>query len=196
MTLVLIFGTSHVGKSTLAARIGGALGWPVVSTDKLGRHPGRPWPHVPPAVEEHYDKLSDMAILWFLRVHHGNMRAMLVRRIEDASAEGAGLVLEGSALRPDLVAEVAGPEVRALGLTASAAFVRDRIVAESAWARQGPAVQRRIDRFAVRSVTEGEAIAAEAGRLGLPMVDVSDGRALDAAFVEMVRSACGGGKEF
>ncbi|MEM7709936.1 MAG: AAA family ATPase [Pseudomonadota bacterium] len=193
MTLVLIFGTSHVGKSTLAARVGTALDRPVISTDKLGRHPGRPWPRVPPAVEEHYDKLSDTAILWFLRVHHGNMRAMLVRRIEAALAEGSGLVLEGSALRPDLVAEVAGPAVRALGLIAPETFVRARIVAESGWAERDPAVQRRIDRFAVRSIADGDAIAAEAEKLGLPLVDVSDGAALEAAFGAVLEAVRGAG---
>ena len=37
---LLLTGTSHVGKSTCAGKVGAALGWPVVSTDALARHPG------------------------------------------------------------------------------------------------------------------------------------------------------------
>ncbi len=41
--VLLIGGTSHVGKSTLAARLASSLGWSTRSTDQLARHPGRPW---------------------------------------------------------------------------------------------------------------------------------------------------------
>ena len=41
--ILLIGGTSHVGKSTLAQLLALKLGWNYRSTDKLARHPGRPW---------------------------------------------------------------------------------------------------------------------------------------------------------
>ncbi|MEM7487525.1 MAG: AAA family ATPase [Pseudomonadota bacterium] len=191
MTLVLIFGTSHAGKSTFARRLGAALGWPVRSTDRMGRHPGRPWPQVPPAVEEHYDRLSDAAILWFHRVHHENMRPLLRQRIDAALAAGTGTVLEGSALRPDLVAELCGARIRAVGLRAPDGVLRDRIAAESGWDGRPPDMRRRIDRFVARSLADGATIAAEAERLALSMVDTSDGAAVEAAFRALLADARG-----
>src|SRR5215468_118437 len=60
--VILIGGTSHTGKSTVAKRIAERLGAICVSTDSLARHPGRPWPaarEVPPHVVEHYLQLGD-----------------------------------------------------------------------------------------------------------------------------------------
>ncbi len=41
--VILIGGSSHAGKSTLGQAIAAKLGWSYRSTDKLARHPGRPW---------------------------------------------------------------------------------------------------------------------------------------------------------
>lgn len=41
--VILIGGASHTGKSTLAQALASHLGWNYRSTDKLARHPGRPW---------------------------------------------------------------------------------------------------------------------------------------------------------
>ena len=73
--VMLIGGTSHAGKSSLAAELAARLGYEALSTDKLARHPGRPWRQgeapVPPHVAEHYqhtnpggaDRLGERA-LW------------------------------------------------------------------------------------------------------------------------------------
>jgi 2-phosphoglycerate kinase len=41
--VVLIGGTSNVGKSTVAQAVAERLGFEYLSTDELARHPGRPW---------------------------------------------------------------------------------------------------------------------------------------------------------
>ena len=41
--VILIGGTSNIGKSTVAEAVAGKLGWGSISTDRLARHPGRPW---------------------------------------------------------------------------------------------------------------------------------------------------------
>lgn len=41
--VILIGGSSHAGKSTLAQALAAELGWSYGSTDKRARHPGRPW---------------------------------------------------------------------------------------------------------------------------------------------------------
>ena len=50
LRVVLIGGTSHVGKSTASELLAGTLGWAHVSTDSLARHPGRPWKPAPEKV--------------------------------------------------------------------------------------------------------------------------------------------------
>ena len=62
---ILISGTSHVGKSTLAEKLAERLGWAGMSTDKLGRHPGRPWLAIPAPVAEFYSRLTPETIHWF-----------------------------------------------------------------------------------------------------------------------------------
>lgn len=56
--VILLGGTSHAGKSTLARAVASSLGWRTLSTDQLARHPGRPWAlppqFVPTHVDEHY----------------------------------------------------------------------------------------------------------------------------------------------
>ena len=94
--VILISGTSHTGKSTFAAAIGAALDWPVVSTDGLARHPGRPWPKPRPHVAEVYSTLSTPSLVTLLQHHHSNLRPLLVQRI----AEGP-VILEGNAVRPE-----------------------------------------------------------------------------------------------
>ena len=116
-SVLLIFGTSHVGKSTLAARVGRALGWQVQSTDSLARHPGRPWPEVREPVAEFYSRLTDESVFWFLRVHHENMQPLLRQRIVADCQAGKGSVLEGSALRPEFINTLDRPEVLAVGFT-------------------------------------------------------------------------------
>ncbi len=103
-TGLLIFGSSHVGKTTLAERIGQATAWPVLSSDKMARHPGRPWPVVRAPVAEYYERLTDETIYWFLRTHYENMWPLIGRAIDAERQAGRHFVLEGSALRPDYLA--------------------------------------------------------------------------------------------
>ncbi|MGH3312924.1 MAG: hypothetical protein ACRDP3_20470, partial [Streptomyces sp.] len=60
--VVLIGGTSNVGKTTVAQEIADRFGFEQLSTDGLARHPGRPWRtpewEVPAHVAEHYGSLT------------------------------------------------------------------------------------------------------------------------------------------
>ena len=58
ITTVAIAGTSHVVKTSLAHSLADVCKWPVVSTDMLARHPGRPWHDPPEHVLEYFDKLG------------------------------------------------------------------------------------------------------------------------------------------
>ena len=61
--VILIGGSSHAGKSPLGLSLAAKFGWSYRSTDKLARHPGRPWVSankkaIPEHVAEHYGTLS------------------------------------------------------------------------------------------------------------------------------------------
>ena len=79
LRVVLIGGSSHAGKSTLAQSLASHLGWSCRSTDEgLAPHPGRPWQvkprEVPKHVADHYLSLSvDELITDVLRHYKGNV---------------------------------------------------------------------------------------------------------------------------
>ncbi|MBJ3783754.1 hypothetical protein [Devosia sediminis] len=178
---VLIGGTSHCGKSTLAADIGTATGAAVGSTDQMARHPGRPWLGVPEPVAEFYETLSDETIYWFLRVHHTNMWPMLALEIERQRAGGQGFVLEGTALRPESLAGLAGDHLVTLCLCANADFLVDRIRRESDYEARDTRMRRLIDRFVTRSIRDNAEIIADARKHGVWLVDAGDMTALATA---------------
>ena len=123
--VILIGGSSHSGKSALSESIAANLGWNRISTDTLARHPGRPWrpapEKVPDHVAEHYLSLSvDELIKDVLRHYRVNVwpkvEEIVASHINDPSR--AGLIIEGSALWPELVATLDFDNIATLWLTA------------------------------------------------------------------------------
>lgn len=178
-SVLLIFGTSHVGKSTLAAGMGTALGWKVLSTDQLARHPGRPWPEVKPAVADFYESLSDESIYWFLQVHHENLWPRIQHLIAAESASRQGLVFEGSALRPEFIANLESQAFVPVGLHASADFLLRRIKTESRYNELDGRMRSLVDKFITRSLHDNQNIVSAAERLGLRLVNIEDRDKLD-----------------
>lgn len=184
---VLITGTSHAGKSTLAASIGNALGWPVVSTDKLARHPGRPWPTAPRYVAEYYSLLSDDAIYTFLLHHHANMWPGIQRLIRDHREQDAPLVLEGSALRPEYLATLDTSEACMVYLHSDSDFLRQRMYDQSRYHELDRGHQRIVDKFVDRSLRDNKE-TREAARLhGLLAIDVRDSDAVETFLDDVTR---------
>ncbi|MCM5557569.1 AAA family ATPase [Pleomorphomonas sp. JP5] len=175
---ILIGGTSHVGKSTLADRLAERLGWARLSTDGLGRHPGRPWQDAPAPVLEFYERLSPETIHWFLGVHHENMWRQLRPMIEAERAAGRPFVLEGAALRPAFVAPLLTTQVFGVLLHAPDAFLVERMRTAAAYETRGAAERVPIDAFIDRSLRENAALLAEAQEVGLRVVDASDAQAV------------------
>jgi 2-phosphoglycerate kinase len=172
--IVLIGGTSHAGKSTLARQIAARLGLEALSTDKLARHPGRPWPtpgwSVPPHVAEHYSTLSPEELLGSVLAHYRRMWP----RIATLLAERAdnGLVLEGSALWPESAATLEQTDVAALWLTASDSFLTARIENESKYAFADAQGRTLIESFVRRTLLFNRHMMEATRRLGLPVIDV------------------------
>lgn len=171
MRVVLIGGTSHTGKSTLARGLAERLGWNVLSTDALARHPGRPWQTAPENAERvaaHYRELSPEATAAAQREHYERLWPTVEQRISGAD----GLVLEGTGIWPDRVAGLDPSRVAAFWLTADATTLRDRIHASSGFAGRTAEQQFVITRFVARTVLVDELLKAELRRHHLTGIDI------------------------
>jgi 2-phosphoglycerate kinase len=180
-SILLIGGSSHAGKSTLAARLAEARGWACRSTDKLARHPGRPWrpagEAVPPHVAEHFGRLSTDELIGSVMAHYrGAVWPLAEALIRDHAARGEGLVLEGSALWPQDVAELEFRGVSAVWLTAEPDLFRRRMLSESGYAQADAPGRRLIDAFLDRTLAFDALLMAEVRRLRLPWIEVRDDR--------------------
>ncbi|MFJ8971420.1 AAA family ATPase [Streptomyces anulatus] len=155
--VVLIGGTSNTGKSTVAGAVAERLGFEHRSTDGLARHPGRPWRtpehEVPPHVAEHYGTLTTDELLASVLDHYERLWPRIEELITERARAGApGLVLEGSALRPDRVARLTVPGTAAVWLTADDTVLRDRVRAAGRYEEATDAERHLMDRFLARTV--------------------------------------------
>ncbi|QLF71224.1 AAA family ATPase [Peteryoungia desertarenae] len=186
LLIILISGSSHVGKTTFATRLAEELGWESISTDSLARHPGRPWLGVSPHVKEYYSRLSDEAIYWFLLAHHENMWPMMRQRICAAQSAQAPLIFEGSALRPEYLGEILSREIRSFLLYADNNVLQERIRAEAGYHVADAASRHVIDRFIERSLRDNLEMHAAALKHGVQIADAADNAAMVGLFDEMV----------
>ena len=180
MKVVLIGGSSHVGKSSLAESLAAALGWDHISTDSLARHPGRPWrPHpekVPDHVAEHYLGLSvDELITDVLRHYKVNVwpKVEAIIASHTKSTSPARVVLEGSALWPEFAATLSSGRVAALWLTASEEVFRRRIRDGSMYSSKSPRERTMVDKFLARTLAYDSQMVEVVNRRGLTLIDVS-----------------------
>jgi 2-phosphoglycerate kinase len=184
LRVILIGGSSHAGKSSVAARLARRLGWEAASTDYLARHPGRPWAQKPlevrPHVAEHYLTLSVDELIASVLAHYRNIWPLAEVRVRERVAGGEALVLEGSALWPPLVAQLRLPEVAAVWLTTSPAIFETRMRRESAYEAADARGRRMIDQFLARTLRYDTDMKAEVDALGLPLVEIAPGDDVDA----------------
>ena len=185
--VILIAGSSHVGKTTLAARLADAVGCQAISTDRLARHPGRPWPSIPKPVVDFYEKLPAETIYWFLRVHHENMWAALKSMINDHVRTGGRVVLEGSALRPEYIASLVSEAIHGVCLYAPEAFLRQRMQDEARYPEVSAADRRVIDKFIERSLRDNSEMREAAKNHDLPVVDISRRESVERLFQSLVK---------
>ncbi|MGW5663100.1 hypothetical protein ACWEWG_23815 [Streptomyces sp. NPDC003758] len=183
MRVMLIGGTSNVGKSTVARELADRLGFAYRSTDGLARHPGRPWRtperEVPAHVTEHYAALTVEELTRSVLGHYQRLRPRveeLIAAHADEDGTGSGLVLEGSALLPDHVARLPGSGTGAVWLTADVSVVRARVYAAGQYDAATPSERLVMDKFVARSERFQSIVLDAVDRLGLTRLDVGDGR--------------------
>ena len=177
--VILIGGSSHSGKSALSESIAANLGWNRISTDTLARHPGRPWrpepEKVPDHVAEHYLSLSVDELIQDVLHHYRvnvwpKVEEIVASHINDPSR--GGLIIEGSALWPELVATLDFDNIATLWLTASEAVFQQRIRDESLYHSKTLRKRRMIDKFLERTLVYNAQMIEIANQHGFILVDV------------------------
>ena len=179
LNAILVGGASHVGKSAVSESLASRLGWDHVSTDSLARHPGRPWKPAPEKVPEHvarhYLSLSvDELVEDVLRHYQVNVWPQVEAIIASRSNESSttGIVLEGSALWPELAASLDFDKVAAVWLTAKEEVFRQRILAGSLFSSKFPRERKLIDKFLQRTLAYNARMVDAVSRHGFILVDV------------------------
>lgn len=178
--ILLIGGASHVGKSTLAQSLAAHLGWQYRATDRLARHPGRPWPTesqpVPHHVAEHYRLLSADELIADVLHHYRETVWPLIEAIVTVHTAVASdqLVLEGSALLPELVESLNFDNIAAIWLTTSNEFLSRRIYAASDYKSKSDREKIIIDRFLQRNNLFNDRTLNTVNQLGLTNVNVEN----------------------
>ncbi|WP_405865115.1 MULTISPECIES: AAA family ATPase [unclassified Streptomyces] len=198
--VVLIGGTSNVGKSTVAQLVAEKLGFACLSTDGLARHPGRPWRtperEVPAHVAEHYATLTVDELITSVLGHYERLWPRIHDLIATHAAEGGadtGLVLEGSALWPVRLAGLDVARTAAVWLTADAAVLRARVHAAGHYEQATGEEQALMDRFLARSERFQGLMVEALDELGLDRIDAGADRSVgvlvDAVLAAVVRQS-------
>ena len=184
--VILIGGTSHVGKSTLGQRLAEDLGWNYLSTDQLARHPGRPWKagdrEVPDEVVRHYMKLSLSELTNSVLLHYRSNVWPIVDAIVKSRLNNPfdlGLVFEGSAVLPDLYSMAEYPRVGAIWLTAADDLIAERIKLSSNYKAGSAAERRLVDAFLDRSIAFDRIVTDSAESNGQSVLDASSGQVFE-----------------
>lgn len=183
--VVLIGGTSNVGKSSVAQVVADKLGFECLSTDGLARHPGRPWRtparEVPAHVAEHYGSLTVDELITSVLDHYGRLWPRIEELITARATAGlgrTGLVMEGSALWPVRVAGLQAPRTAAVWLTADDSVVRARV--REAGRYEAAADEERVlmDKFLARTERYQTLMTDAVDRLGLARFDAGGGQSV------------------
>jgi 2-phosphoglycerate kinase len=181
LRVILIGGSSHAGKSTLAQSLASRLDWHCISTDSLARHPGRPWGKVRPHVARHYLSLSVDALFEDVLRHYARLwpdiQSLITAHASDPSAQR--LILEGSALWPESVATLRLEGVGAIWLTASDSFFQKRMYKNSGFDQASVRGQAMIEKFLQRTLRYNTRMIHVLRRLDLPYVNVEEASSLD-----------------
>ena len=189
LTVILIGGSSHAGKSRVSESLAAKLGWSHLSTDRLAAHPGRPWRWVPgekvmDSVAEHYLSLSVDELMEDVLRHYRvkvwpKVEAVVASHMGDSPM--SGLVLEGSGLWPEFVTSLDFDKVGALWLTASEETLRQRIYTGSRYSTKSPRERKMIDKFLERTLAYDARMVEAVSRHGFMLVDVLDSDAMELA---------------
>ena len=192
--IILIGGTSHSGKSTLAEVLSEELKGQCISTDSLARHPGRPWKEnpdlIPAHVRKHYFSLSVEELLTDVLRHYKSLWPLIQSIIKSHLANSISgiLIMEGSALLPELVNSLVSNKVVPIWLTGSDNFFRKRIYQSSQYQSAGVPEQQLIDKFIARTIQYNHQIMDSIHSLNLSSINVTQFSSLDDLLHECLKT--------
>ena len=170
---ILIGGTSHVGKSTLAKALATKLQGKYIACDRLARHPGRPWKTknnkiIKPHVAEHYRNLSVPELVKDVLIHYHQNVIPQVRNLIDTHNGDNYLIIEGSALYPSLVKDlVDNKKVRWIWLLGSYSLLEKRVFTNSNFDNASKKERYLIYKFLQRTWMYESAMVNDLKKLGL-----------------------------
>jgi 2-phosphoglycerate kinase len=177
--ILLIGGASHTGKSTLARSLGEHFNWNYCATDKLARHPGRPWQpqftDIPKHVVDHYYLLSATELIEDVVNHyHQNVWPQIAEIVttQVIDRQDQGTIIEGSALLPELVNTLKLDNITRIWLTASDEFLRQRIYLSSQYSSKSTEEKMLIDKFWERNCLLNDRIIAAVDRSRLVTLNI------------------------
>lgn len=158
--VILIGGTSHVGKSTVAAALADARTASLISTDGLSRHPGRPWRSddaLPADVIAYYSQNATESgrrdfFLDDIWRHCATRVGPIVAAITACRLDNPydrPTIIEGSAILPNRHDRAT---VRVYYLTLPDALVIERVRQNSGYAERDDAERLLIDTFLERAL--------------------------------------------
>ena len=192
--VLLIGGTSHVGKSTFAMRLAGELGWNHLSTDQLARHPGRPWRRdetdLPDDVITHYSSLTKNELVdAVLRHYKQNVWPIIdaIVRSRVNNPYDPCLIFEGSAILPELVVTSQFEQTSSVWLTAADDLITERVLDDSQFDCRADGEKQLIDAFLARTLAFNEMLMESVNQLAQQSLDVNVTDTFDALV-----SACDG----
>ena len=180
LRVILIGGSSHTGKSSVAKIMSERLGYSFLSTDSLARHPGRPWRtsakrKIPEHIVEHYSKLAveelfDDVLRHYRRVWE-TVKEIIALYITHPAYER--LIIEGSAIWPGFVAGQNYQNVESIWLTAGKSQFQDRIYRESDYEHVSNVEKYLIDKFLKRTQYFNQKMMAEIRQRNMKCIEVS-----------------------
>lgn len=164
-----------------------ALGAIHLSTDWAARHPGRPWktesrPAVPEDVAEHYRTLPVKLLVDEVMRHYREAVWPKVEVIVESHAMDSSsdrLIVEGSAILPDLVASLRVDRVFAVWLTCDSMLLRDRIRESSRYDALPSDERLLVDKFIGRNEIFNRRVLESARELGFASIDVGAAGSVD-----------------
>ena len=160
--VLIIGGSSHSGKTTLAKALSKKWNCRYISTDGLARHPGRPWPKpskpVPVHVANHYRLLPLDELLIDVLAHYEKLQPEIKEIIQRHLIEHPEerLIVEGSAIWPAFTHSLLSERVNGIWLTAKKQVFKGRIFRESDFEQADELHRALILKFLKRTILYNE----------------------------------------
>lgn len=190
--VILIGGTSNVGKSTISEFLGDDLGFDLLSTDSLAKHPGRPWrtipKEVPLHVRKHYLNLSTKELVDSVLTHYDSLWTRISEIIKSHLSNGQNLIIEGSAILPSTWDLQSKGKVFAFWLTSADKFLLERIRCTSNYFKKEDEDKLLIDKFYDRTILFKRTVLGEVSNSNMRVIDVDNLKAIDDIVDEIKNS--------